>query len=144
MKNMTKDDVDVVKHYLDLAYHAVGHAFEAATQAFDVRCENEIDAAITALTMAKGRLNDWPTLRKPVKNFERFADKGGRAALEECEEDPAVMHIAWAFAEWLWCDWSADRLTYLRNMESKRILKTPGYQEIKRLEKKIVKEGGAE
>ena len=142
MKEMTKDDVEVVKHYLDKAYHAVGHAFEAASQAFDVRCESEIDAAIEALTMAKGRLNDWPTLRKPKKRWELYKDYHEADAARAAEK--IICSVTWAIIGWLYMDVieGESRLDYLRRCEQLRILKADGYREMKRLEK-AAKKGGA-
>ena len=143
MKEMTKDDVEVVKHYLDKANHAVGHAFEAASQAFDVRCENEIDAAIEALTMAKGRLNDWPTLRKPRKRWELYKDYHEADAARAAEK--IIMSVTWAIIGWLYMDVieGESRLDYLRRCEQLRILKADGYREMKKLEKQAAKKGGA-
>lgn len=142
MKEMTKDDVEVVKHYLDKAHHAVGHAFEAASQAFDVRCESEIDAAIEALTMAKGRLNDWPTLRKPKKRWELYKDYHEADAARAAEK--IICSVTWAIIGWLYMDVieGESRLDYLRRCEQLRILKADGYREMKRLEK-AAKKGGA-
>lgn len=70
-----------------------------------------------------------------MTNFERLKDKGPREALSECENDPAIMRVTWAFAEWLWIEWSDDRLTYLKRCEAARILKGTGYKELKKLEK---------
>ena len=146
MKEMTKDDVEVVKHYLDKAYHAVGHAFEAASQAFDVRCESEIDAAIEALTMAKGRLNDWPTLRKPEDGAKprKIADRFRTA--EEANaahaNERVLMVVDWAKIEWLYMEdiEGESRLDYLKRCRTEGILKSDGYKELKRLEK-AAKEG---
>lgn len=142
MKKMTKDDVEVVKYYLDKAHHAVGHAFEAASQAFDVRCESEIDAAIEALTMAKGRLNDWPTLRKPKKRWELYKDYHEADAARAAEK--IICSVTWAIIGWLYMDVieGESRLDYLRRCEQLRILKADGYREMKRLEK-AAKKGGA-
>lgn len=139
MKEMTKDDVEVVKHYLDKAYHAVGHAFEAASQAFDVRCESEIDAAIEALTMAKGRLNDWPTLRKPKKRWELYKDYHEADAARAAEK--IICSVTWAIIGWLYMDVieGESRLDYLRRCDECRILKADGYRELKRLEKQAAK-----
>ena len=139
MKEMTKDDVEVVKHYLDKAYHAVGHAFEAASQAFDVRCESEIDAAIEALTMAKGRLNDWPTLRKPKKRWELYKDYHEADAARAAEK--IICSVTWAIIGWLYMDVieGESRLDYLRRCDQLRILKADGYRELKKLEKKAEK-----
>ena len=139
---MTKDDVEVVKYYLDKAHHAVGHAFEAASQAFDVRCESEIDAAIEALTMAKGRLNDWPTLRKPKKRWELYKDYHEADAARAAEK--IICSVTWAIIGWLYMDVieGESRLDYLRRCEQLRILKADGYREMKRLEK-AAKKGGA-
>lgn len=143
MKKMTKDDVEVVKHYLDKAFHAVGHASEAASQAFDVRCENQIDAAIEALTMAKGRLNDWPTLRKPKKIADRFktADEANAAHAKE----RVLMAVDWAKIKWLYMEdiEGESRTDYLKRCGNERILKSDGYREMKLLEKKARQEGGA-
>ena len=142
MKKMTKDDVEVVKYYLDKAHHAVGHAFEAASQAFDVRCESEIDAAIEALTMAKGRLNDWPTLRKPKKRWELYKDYHEADSARAAEK--IICSVTWAIIGWLYMDVieGESRLDYLRRCEQLRILKADGYREMKRLEK-AAKKGGA-
>ena len=139
MKEMTKDDVEVVKRYLDKANHAVGHAFEAASQAFDVRCENQIDAAIEALTMAKGRLNDWPTLRKPKKRWELYKDYHEADAARAAEK--IIMSVTWAIIGWLYMDVieGESRLDYLRRCEQLRILKADGYREMKKLEKQAAK-----
>ena len=136
---MTKDDVEVVKHYLDKAYHAVGHAFEAASQAFDVRCESEIDAAIEALTMAKGRLNDWPTLRKPKKRWELYKDYHEADAARAAEK--IICSVTWAIIGWLYMDVieGESRLDYLRRCDQLRILKADGYRELKKLEKEAEK-----
>ena len=148
MKEMTKDDVEVVKHYLDKANHAVGHAFEAASQAFDVRCENQIDAAIEALTMAKGRLNDWPTLRKPEDGAKpkKIADrfKTAKEATAAHEKERVLMVVVWAQLKWLYMEdiEGESRLDYLKRCRSEGILKSDGYKELKRLEK-AAKEGGA-
>lgn len=140
MKEMTKDDVEVVKHYLDKAFHAVGHASEAASQAFDVRCENQIDAAIEALTMAKGRLNDWPTLRKPKKIADRF--KTAKEANEAHEKERVLMVVDWAKIKWLYMEdiEGESRLDYLKRCCSEGILKSDGYKELKRLEKQTAKQ----
>ena len=146
---MTKDDVEVVKHYLDKAFHAVGHAAEAASVAFDIRCENQIDAAIEALTMAKGRLNDWPTLRKPEDGAKprKIADRFGTA--EEANaahaKERVLMVVDWAKIKWLYLEdiEGESRLDYLRRCEELRILKADGYREMKKLEKEAKKEGGA-
>lgn len=140
MKKMTKDDVEVVKHYLDKAFHAVGHASEAASQAFDVRCENQIDAAIEALTMAKGRLNDWPTLRKPKKIADRF--KTAKEAKEAHEKERVLMVVDWAKIKWLYMEdiEGESRLDYLKRCCSEGILKSDGYKELKRLEKQTAKQ----
>ena len=140
---MTKDDVEVVKHYLDKANHAVGHAFEAASQAFDVRCENQIDAAIEALTKAKGRLNDWPTLMPTKKRWELYKDYHEAEAARAAER--VIMSVTWAFIAWLYMDIieGESRLDYLRRCEALRILKADGYREMKKLEKEAKKEGGA-
>lgn len=139
MKEMTKDDVEVVKHYLDKAFHAVGHAAEAASVAFDIRCENQIDAAIEALTMAKGRLNDWPTLRKPKKRWELYKDYHEADAARAAEK--IIMSVTWAIIGWLYMDVieGESRLDYLRRCEQLRILKADGYKELKRLEKQSAK-----
>ena len=139
MKKMTKDDVEVVKHYLDNAFHAVGHASEAASQAFDVRCENQIDAAIEALTMAKGRLNDWPTLRKPKKIADRF--KTADEAIAEHAKERVLMVVDWAKIKWLYMvDIEGEsRLDYLKRCRSEGILKSDGFKELKRLEKQAAK-----
>ena len=148
MKEMTKDDVEVVKHYLDKAFHAVGHAAEAASQAFDVRCENQIDAAIEALTMAKGRLNDWPTLRKPEDGAKpkKIADrfKTAKEATEAHEKERVLMVVVWAQLKWLYMEDidGESRLDYLKRCRTEGILKSDGYKELKRLEK-AAKEGGA-
>lgn len=136
---MTKDDVEVVKHYLDKAHHAVGHAFEAAGQAFDVRCENQIDAAIEALTMAKGRLNDWPTLRKPKKIADRF--KTADEAIAEHAKERVLMVVDWAKIKWLYMEdiEGESRLDYLKRCSAAGILKSDGYKELKRLEKQAAK-----
>lgn len=143
MKEMTKDDVEVVKHYLDNANHAVGHAFEAAAQAFDIRCENEIDAAIDALTKAKGRLNDWPTLMPTKKRWELYKDYHEAEAARAAEK--VIMSVTWAFIAWLYMDVieGESRLDYLRRCEALRILKQDGYREMKKLEKEAKKKGGA-
>ena len=143
MKEMTKDDVEVVKHYLDKAFHAVGHAAEAASVAFDVRCENQIDAAIEALTKAKGRLNDWPTLMPPKKRWELYKDCHEAEAARAAEK--VIMSVTWAFVSWLYMDVieGESRLDYLRRCEELRILKQDGYREMKKLEKEAKKEGGA-
>ena len=140
---MTKDDVEVVKHYLDKANHAVGHAFEAAAQAFDIRCENEIDAAIDALTKAKGRLNDWPTLMPTKKRWELYKDYHEAEAARAAEK--VIMSVTWAFIAWLYMDVieGESRLDYLRRCEALRILKQDGYREMKKLEKEAKKKGGA-
>lgn len=142
MKEMTKDDVEVVKHYLDKAFHAIGHAAEAASVAFDIRCENQIDAAIEALTMAKGRLNDWPTLRKPKKRWELYKDYHEADAARAAEK--IICSVTWAIIGWLYMDVieGESRLDYLRRCEQLRILKADGYREMKRLEK-AAKKGGA-
>ena len=148
MKEMTKDDVEVVKHYLDKANHAVGHAFEAASQAFDVRCENQIDAAIEALTMAKGRLNDWPTLRKPEDGAKpkKIADrfKTAKEATAAHEKERVLMVVVWAQLKWLYMEdvEGESRLDYLNRCRTEGILKSDGYKELKRLEK-AAKKGGA-
>ena len=148
MKEMTKDDVEVVKHYLDKANHAVGHAFEAASQAFDVRCENQIDAAIEALTMAKGRLNDWPTLRKPEDGAKpkKIADrfKTEKEVTAAHEKERVLMVVVWAQLKWLYMEdiEGESRLDYLKRCRTEGILKSDGYKELKRLEK-AAKEGGA-
>ena len=69
MKKMTDDDVNVVKHHLENAHHAIGHAFEAAALKHDIRCENEIDSAVEALRLAKGRLTplEFPGIDSPEK-----------------------------------------------------------------------------
>ena len=143
MKEMTKDDVEVVKHYLDKAFHAVGHAAEAASVAFDVRCENQIDAAIEALTKAKGRLNDWPTLMPTKKRWELYKDY--HEAWEAHQKDGVCMSVAWAFVVWLYMDVieGESRLDYLKRCEAVRILKWNGYKELARLEKTAKKIGGA-
>ena len=140
---MTKDDVEVVKHYLDKAFHAVGHAAEAASVAFDVRCENQIDAAIEALTKAKGRLNDWPTLMPPKKRWELYKDY--HEAWAAHQKDGVCMNVTWAFVGWLYMDVieGESRLDYLKRCEAVRILKGNGYKELARLEKAAKKEGGA-
>ena len=141
MKEMTKDDVEVVKHYLDKANHAVGHAFEAASQAFDVRCENQIDAAIEALTMAKGRLNDGPTLRKPEDGAKpkKIADrfKTAKEATAAHEKERVLMVVVWAQLKWLYMEdiEGESRLDYLKRCRTEGILKSDGYKELKRLEK---------
>ena len=148
MKEMTKDDVEVVKHYLDKAFHAVGHAAEAASVAFDIRCENQIDAAIEALTMAKGRLNDWPTLRKPEDGAKpkKIADrfKTAKEATAAHEKERVLMVVVWAQLKWLYMEdiEGESRLDYLKRCRSEGILKSDGYKELKRLEKDA-KEGGA-
>lgn len=146
MKEMTKDDVEVVKHYLDKAFHAVGHASEAASQAFDVRCENQIDAAIEALTMAKGRLNDWPTLRKPEDGAKpkKIADrfKTAKEATAAHEKERVLMVVVWAQLKWLYMEDidGESRLDYLKRCCSEGILKSDGYKELKRLEKQTAKQ----
>lgn len=139
---MTKDDVEVVKYYLDKAFHAVGHAAEAASVAFDIRCENQIDAAIEELTMAKGRLNDWPTLRKPKKRWELYKDYHEADAARAAEK--IICSVTWAIIGWLYMDVieGESRLDYLRRCEQLGILKADGYREIKCLEK-AAKKGGA-
>ena len=145
MKEMTKDDVEVVKHYLDKAFHAVGHAAEAASVAFDVRCENQIDAAIEALTMAKGRLNDWPTLRKPEDSAKprKIADrfKTAKEATEAHEKERVLMVVVWAQLKWLYMEdiEGESRLDYLKRCSAAGILKSDGYKELKRLEKQAAK-----
>lgn len=148
MKEMTKDDVEVVKHYLDKANHAVGHAFEAASVAFDIRCENQIDAAIEALTMAKGRLNDWPTLRKPEDGAKpkKIADRfrTAKEATAAHEKERGLMVVDWAKIKWLYMEdiEGESRLDYLKRCSTEGILKSDGYKELKRLEK-AAKKGGA-
>lgn len=143
MKKMTKDDVEVVKNYLDKAFHAVGHAAEAASVAFDVRCENQIDAAIDALTKAKGRLNDWPTLDRPKKRWELYKNCKEAEAARAAEK--VIMSVTWAFVGWLYMDVieGESRLDYLRRCDQLRILKADGYREMKKLEKEAAKKGGA-
>ena len=143
MKEMTKDDVEVVKYYLDKAFHAVGHAAEAASVAFDVRCENQIDAAIEALTKAKGRLNDWPTLMPPKKRWELYKDY--HEAWAAHQKDGVCMSVTWAFFGWLYMDFIVceSRLDYLKRCEAVRILKGNGYKELARLEKTAKQKGGA-
>ena len=143
MKKMTKDDVEVVNHYLDKAFHAVGHAAEAASVAFDVRCENQIDVAIDALTKAKGRLNDWPTLDRPKKRWELYKNCQEADAARAAEK--VIMSVTWAFVGWLYMDVieGESRLDYLRRCDQLRILKNDGYREMKKLEKEAAKEGGA-
>ncbi len=58
MKKMKKEDVVAVQSCLDLAHHAVGHSFEAASIAQYIRAENEIDVAIANLTQAKEILSN--------------------------------------------------------------------------------------
>lgn len=145
MKEMTKDDVEVVTHYLDKAFHAVGHAAEAASVAFDIRCENEIDAAIEALTMAKGRLNDWPTLRKPEDGAKprKIADRFRTAdeATEAHAKERVLMVVDWAKIKWLYMEdvEGESRLNYLKRCRAAGILKSDGYKEVKRLEKQAAK-----
>ena len=145
MKEMTKDDVEVVKHYLDKAFHAVGHAAEAASQAFDVRCESEIDAAIEALTMAKGRLNDWPTLRKPEDGAKpkKIADRFKTAdeATEAHAKERVLMVFDWAQIKWLYMEdvEGESRLDYLKRCRREGILKSDGRKELERLEKQAAK-----
>ena len=145
MKEMTKDDVEVVTHNLYNAFHAVGHAAEAASQAFDVRCENEIDAAIEALTMAKGRLNDWPTLRKPEDGAKprKIADRFRTAdeATEAHAKERVLMVVDWAKIKWLYMEdvEGESRLDYLKRCRAAGILKSDGHKELKRLEKQAAK-----
>ena len=145
MKEMTKDDVEVVTHYLDKAFHAVGHAAEAASVAFDIRCESQIDAAIEALTMAKGRLNDWPTLRKPEDGAKpkKIADrfKTAKEAAAAHEKERVLMVVVWAQLKWLYMEdiEGESRLDYLKRCRTVGILKSDGHKELKRLEKQSAK-----
>lgn len=106
----------------------------ALKEAAEAPSENHRNLVLMNAISSIGATTEGPNGR-PMTNFERLKDKGPRAALQECENDPAIMRVTWAFAEWLWMEWSEDRLTYLKRCEAARILKGPGYKELKKLKK---------
>lgn len=71
-------------------------------------------------------------------NRDRFADP--RAMYEAFEADPC-MHQTWCFPHWLFCEFSEDRLTYLKNLASHGGIGTCALvKEIRRLERLAAKE----
>lgn len=70
-----------------------------------------------------------------MKDIFANADDAFRFWTDEC-----VMHQAWAFAKWLYCENHEDRLEQLREYECVGIGVGETAREIKRLEKAAKKE----
>lgn len=68
-----------------------------------------------------------------MPNFERFRSAG--EALKEFEAETAIMHQAWCALDWIYCELSPDRLTYLRNLDKLHVGTIAGSKEMKKLEK---------
>lgn len=66
-------------------------------------------------------------------NFARFENV--QDALKAFDEELAIMHNAWCAIAWLMCEWSPDRLTYLRNLEKFNMGTVKMTKEIAKLEK---------
>lgn len=70
-----------------------------------------------------------------MKNWERFKNRIEADAAHAAEK--IIFGCGWGEIEWLYMDYIPDepRLDYLRRLEKRHILKSEGYNEIKRLEK---------
>ena len=78
---------------------------------------------------------------RPIKNFDRFNNYEEAAKHYLDVETKVCMSLTWAKIKWLYMDYKPDesRLDYLKRCGSEGILKGPGYDEIKRLEKQLKK-----
>lgn len=69
------------------------------------------------------------------KNFARF--KTPKEALAEFESEKTILHNAWCAIEWLMCDYSPDRLTYLNNLSKCSMGTAKLYKEVEKLKKNL-------
>lgn len=78
---------------------------------------------------------------RPVKNFDRFNDYEEAAKHYRDIETKVCMTVTWANIRWLYMEYKPDepRLDYLKRCRAEGILKGPGYDELKRLEKQQLK-----
>lgn len=78
---------------------------------------------------------------KPILNWERF--KGYDEAKAAHEKEGVVFGCGWGEIEWLYMEYipNEPRISYLRRLDKRHILKSNGYAELKRLEKAAEKGG---
>ena len=79
---------------------------------------------------------------KPILNWERF--KGRDEAMAAHKKEGVVFGCGWGEIEWLYMEYipNEPRISYLRRLAKRSILKSNGHAELKRLEK-AAKKGGA-
>lgn len=104
-----------------------------------VRCRGQNLNMIDTREYIAGMLDELLALRRSdrariaglnVCRFENVQD-----ALKAFEEELTIMHHAWCAISWLMCEYSPDRLTYLRNLEKFNMSTVKMAKEIKKLEK---------
>lgn len=78
---------------------------------------------------------------RPVLNWERF--KGRDEAVAAHKKEGVVFGCGWGEIEWLYMEHipNEPRISYLRRLSVRGILKSNGYAELKRLEKAAKKKG---
>lgn len=79
---------------------------------------------------------------RPILNWERFKDRDEAVAAHK--KEGVVFGCGWGEIEWLYMEYipNEPRISYLRRLAERSILKSNGYAELKRLEK-AAKKGGA-
>ena len=78
----------------------------------------------------------------PILNWERF--KGRDEAMAAHKKEGVVFGCGWGEIEWLYMEYipNEPRISYLRRLAERSILKSNGHAELKRLENSA-KKGGA-
>lgn len=79
---------------------------------------------------------------RPLLNWERFANH--HEAIAAHKKEGVVFGCGWGEIEWLYMEYipNEPRISYLRRLARRSILKSNGHAELKRLEN-AAKEGGA-
>ena len=104
-----------------------------------VRCSGQNLNAVDTREYIAGMLDELLAWRRSdrariaglnVCRFENVQD-----ARKAFEEEPTIMHHAWCAISWLMCEWSPDRLTYLRNLEKFHMSTVKMAKEIQKLKK---------